>query len=320
MELRQLRYLIAIAEEHSISKASARVFVAQSALSHQLAQLEAELGVRLLHRSSRGVELTDAGNAFLAHAQAILRQVEDARRSVEELSSSPKGAVALGIPQSVSNAFALPLIKACTEHLPRVRLELTEELTGNLVDQLRRAQLHLAVLFDDGSLAEFSHKRIVRERLALIHAPGLKQSPGTGAVNLRTALQQRLILPAHRHGVRPQIERAARDHGVMELKVEAEINSIGILRSALLAELGSTILPTAPLGEQIQRGQLVARPIVRPALTRTLAVCAPKRVPISEAARAVSRLVVIISRQLCASGQWMDATAIYGDNAHLAPS
>ena len=82
MEIRQLKYFVAIAEHGAFSKAAEKLFVAQSALSHQLAQLEDELGARLFHRSRRGVELTEPGRVFLAHALAILRQLDDARRSV----------------------------------------------------------------------------------------------------------------------------------------------------------------------------------------------------------------------------------------------
>ncbi|MCB1953497.1 MAG: LysR family transcriptional regulator, partial [Rhodocyclaceae bacterium] len=147
MELRQLRYFSAIAKHGSFSKAAEQVFVAQSALSHQLAQLESELGARLFHRSRRGVVLTEAGRVFLAHATAILRQVEDARASVMNVAGEPSGKVVFGVPHSASNALALPLLQAVREQLPKVELELTEELTGNLVPQLRSGQINLAVLF-----------------------------------------------------------------------------------------------------------------------------------------------------------------------------
>jgi LysR family nitrogen assimilation transcriptional regulator len=143
------------------------VFVAQSALSHQLAQLEAELGTRLLHRSRRGVELSESGRIFLAHATAILRQVDDAIASVRNVAGDPSGKVVFGVPHSASNALALPLLQAVRQHLPKVELELTEELTGNLVQQLRSGQINLALLFDDGSIDEFACEYLLDEASGL---------------------------------------------------------------------------------------------------------------------------------------------------------
>ena len=94
MELRQLRYFVAIADSGSFSKAAERVFVAQSALSHQLAQLEGELDAALFHRSRRGVTLTEAGSRFFPHAVSILRQAEEAIASAHSTDAEPSGKVA----------------------------------------------------------------------------------------------------------------------------------------------------------------------------------------------------------------------------------
>ncbi|MBL8428225.1 MAG: LysR family transcriptional regulator, partial [Dechloromonas sp.] len=209
MELRQLRYFLAIAEQGSLSKAAATVYVAQSALSHQLAQLEAELGQPLFHRLPRGVELTPAGRAFHPHALAILRQVEDARHSLNQAEGETVGKVIFGIPHSVSQALALPLLKAVRAALPRVELELTEELTGNLIPQLRTGLIHLAVLFGDGQLDEFRSHPLLEEALLLISPADAPDAPG-GPIRLRDALRLPLILPAPPHGVRPIVDAAAR--------------------------------------------------------------------------------------------------------------
>ena len=137
MELRQLRYFVAIADSGSVTKAAERVFVAQSALSHQLAQLEAELGVSLFERSRRGVGLTEAGQRFFPHAVSILRQAEEAVASARSTRQEPEGPVVFGLPHSASSALALPLMREVRQRFPRVTLELTEELTGNLSRQLR---------------------------------------------------------------------------------------------------------------------------------------------------------------------------------------
>ncbi|WP_407279372.1 LysR substrate-binding domain-containing protein [Aromatoleum evansii] len=310
MELRQLRYVLAIARCGSLSKAAEQVFVAQSALSHQLAQLEEELGTPLFHRSRRGVEPTEAGRIFLAHATAILRQVEDARVAVQTARGEPTGKVVFGIPHSISAALALPLLQAVRERLPKVELELTEELTGNLVPQLRSGQLHLAVLFDDGLIGEFTQQPLLDERLMLISPALAPDRPRRTSVNLATALALPLILPASPHGVRPIIEQAAREHGLPPPNVVADISSISILRTSLLAGLGHTLLPPMPLRHELDTGLLKGCEVTRPTLSRRVVLCASRHLPLSVAADAVAALVAPLCRELAHSGRWQGATPV----------
>lgn len=315
MELRQLRYFSAIAEHGTFSKAAEKLFVAQSALSHQLAQLEDELGAKLFHRSRRGAELTDAGKVFLAHAAAILRQVDDARASVQRASDAPAGRVVFGVPHSVSSALALPLLRAIRQRFPLVELELTEELTGNLVRQLRAGQLHLSILFDDGQLDEFTHQTLLRERMSLIGPPDHPDTLPASGITLRDALKMPLILPASPHGVRPVIEAAARSARCPPPDQVTDISSISILRTSLLAGFGYTLLPVAPLQHEIDAGLLRAVPVVSPLLSRTVSICASRHIPLSSAAEAVLRLTAELARELSLSGAWPDATPVTDDEA-----
>lgn len=309
MELRQLRYFTAIARCGSFSKAASEVYIAQSALSHQLAQLEEELVTSLFHRNRRGVELTDAGRIFHSHAAAILRQVEDAKASVRVEEGEPSGKVVFGIPHSVSNALALPLLMAVRRELPKVELELTEELTGNLVPQLRGGQISLAVLFDDGTLDEFEVSQLVDEQLFLIGSSTL-QFPSTQTIKFKQALQLPLILPAHPHGVRPIIEKAARSQGLAPPNVVADISSISILRTTLLAGLGYTLLPVMPMQNDIESGALRAVPVDRSVLTRRLVVCAAKHIPLSAASVAVRKLLLNLTNHLATTGIWKGSVQV----------
>jgi LysR family nitrogen assimilation transcriptional regulator len=307
MELRQLRYFVAIADCGSLTKAAEQVFVAQSALSHQLAQLESELGASLFERSRRGVVLTDAGQRFFPHAVAILRQADEARASVRADEREPEGKVIFGIPHSVSYALALPLLRAVRARYPKVVLELTEELTGNLTRQLRTGQIQLAVLFDDGQLGSFLVNRALVEQLSLIEPapPRARARTPTAPVTLKQALSRPLILPASPHGVRPLIEQAAARAGWPSPPVEADISSISILRTTLLAGMGRTLLPVMPLWPEIQSGALTARPVRQ--LARTLAICSSADIPRSLACQAVARLADEVMQQLSVSGTWVDA-------------
>ncbi|MCK9985147.1 MAG: LysR family transcriptional regulator, nitrogen assimilation regulatory protein [Azoarcus sp.] len=313
MELRQLRYFLAIAEHGSFSKAAAVVHVAQSALSHQLAQLEDELGPPLFHRLPRGVELTPAGRAFHPHAVSILRQVDDARQSVTQTEGEAAGKVIFGIPHSVSQALALPLLKAVRSALPRVELELTEELTGNLIPQLRTGLIHLAVLFDDGLLDEFRCHPLVEESLLLISPAAAPDAP-RGPISLREALRMPLILPASPHGVRPIVDAAAWKAGLAAPNVIADISSISILRTSLLAGLGHTLLPPMPMQHELDNGTLRAVPIAPEGLSRRVVLCASRHIPASVATLAVARVLHALIGKLCRDGSWREARLIATGN------
>ena len=306
MELRQLRYYVAIVDHGSLSRAAVVLHVAQPALTQQLRQLEDELGAKLLHRSAQGVLCTDAGKVFYEHAQAILKQVADARSAVTQSTTRPSGSVTLGLPHSISGALALPLLMATRASYPEITLQLTEELSGNLADQLKSGRINLAVLFDDGQLGAFTSTPLIEEDLVFICRAGSAFDPGGESVAFADALAQTLILPAQQQGVRPRIENAARAAGLALASV-IEINSIAILKSALLADMGATLLPAAPLQDQIDSGALVARPLHSPALARSVTLCASKNIPLTNAAAAVGKLVHQVTRDLCDSGGWRGA-------------
>jgi LysR family nitrogen assimilation transcriptional regulator len=192
MELRQLRYFVAIVDHGSLSRAALVMHVAQPALTQQLRQLEQELGAQLLHRSAQGVLSTDAGKVFYEHAQAILKQVVDARSAVTQSTTRPSGSVTLGLPHSISGALALPLLMAVRAHYPEITLQLTEELSGNLAEQLKSGRINLAVLFDDGQLGAFATSALVDEALMFICRAGSAHAPDKSAVTLA---QELFLLP-----------------------------------------------------------------------------------------------------------------------------
>lgn len=309
MELRQLRYFVSIVDHGSLSHAARVLHIAQPALTQQIRQLEDELGAQLLHRSAQGVLATDAGKTFYEHAQAILKQVNDAKSAIAQSTTKPAGTVALGIPPSVSGALALPLLTAVRETYPEISLQLTEELSGNLIEQLKSGRINLAVLFDDGQLTAFGKIPLVEEEMLFITRTDSHFATRRTSITLAKALKAPLILPGLQHGVRPRIEAIARSAG-LSLDNVIEINSVAILKSALLADMGATILAAAPLLSEIERGFMSACPIAGAKISRTVVLCASKNIPLTNAAAAVERLVLDVTGGLCNSGRWLGAQAL----------
>lgn len=320
MELRQLRYFVTIAKHGSFSRAAKVIYVAQSALSYQVAQLEESLEIKLFHRLARGVALTEAGSAFLPLAVSILRQADDARACLHGTVGNPSGKVTFGLSPSICGVLALALMRAVRQKLPGIDLELTEELTGTLARHLQTGELDLAVLIDDGSLDPFTCIPLLTERLHLISRPSDTVTPKQRTISFKRAIQLPLLLPTARQGVRPLIERCARTERLNPPNVVAEINSIVILRSTLLAGIGNTIQSSMAFKQDLDSGVLISTPIEKPRLTRTMMLCAPKLIPMTAAVAAVRDTALEVVNELVDQGKWSDAMLPVSRNAELDDS
>src|SRR6201986_3750487 len=146
MDLRQLRYFVAIAERGGFGAAASLLNVAQSALSRHVKQLEHEMGGALFERGARGVSVTESGKVLLARGRWLLGAVDDLKAEVRTENREPSGTVRLGAPSSLADILYAPLAKVFVERFPRVRLELSEGLTETMSDRLLRAELDLAIV------------------------------------------------------------------------------------------------------------------------------------------------------------------------------
>lgn len=245
MELRQLQYLVAVAEEASFTKAAAGLHVAQPGVSAQIRQLESELGQLLLDRSGGAVRVTEAGAAVLPYARAALAAVAAVRDTVDALAGLTRGHVTVGIVGSVASpSLDLPgLLAGFRRDHPGVDITLTEASTRELIDALRTGRLDVALIavgpaLPDGIAAEavvdeplviaVSQDDILAERTAvaldvirdriLISLP-----PGTG---LRTYLDDACL----GMGFRPKI-----GFEVGDPRLVAQLTALG-LGVALLPE------------------------------------------------------------------------------------
>jgi LysR family transcriptional regulator, hydrogen peroxide-inducible genes activator len=146
MEFHQLRYVCAIAETGSFSRAAERCQVAQPSLSQQVLKLEQDLGAKLFDRLGRSIRLTEAGRAFLPHARSILNQMEAARSSVAEKGAGLRGSVAAGVIPTIA-PYLMPRYTAIfAKKYPEAKLRILEETTPVLVEGLRNLSIDLAIL------------------------------------------------------------------------------------------------------------------------------------------------------------------------------
>ena len=146
MDLRQLRYFVAVAEEGHFGRAAQRLHMSQPPLSTQIKALEAELGVELLNRSTRQVALTDAGRAFLERARAILGAVEEAGNIARGTEQGTQGRLHVGFISSATLSLLPPSIRLFRERFGRVELELKELTSAQQVDALYEGEITVGLV------------------------------------------------------------------------------------------------------------------------------------------------------------------------------
>ena len=146
MEIHQLRYFVAVAEEGSFSRAAAREHVAQPSLSQQIQKLEAEMDQRLFDRLSRSVVVTEAGNCLLEYARKILVEIAESRRCLDDLKRDIAGRLTVGAIPTMAPYVLPKLIGKFQTRYPKVDLEILEDTTESLALRLEDGTLDIAIM------------------------------------------------------------------------------------------------------------------------------------------------------------------------------
>jgi len=145
MELRHLRYFVAVAQEEHMTRAAAKLGIQQPPLSHQIAQLEKELGVQLFFRQSRRIQLTPAGKVFLGDARAILASVDQATQRIQRFDMGEEGSIRLGFTSSASMHQMTPdLVRVFRETYPLITVEIEEGAAHDLINALEQERIDIA--------------------------------------------------------------------------------------------------------------------------------------------------------------------------------
>lgn len=305
MDMRQLRYFVQIVESGSLAKASRQLFIAQPALSQQMARLEDEVGKPLLLRSSRGVVPTENGEALYHHAKFMLRQLDQAVSVARQETAALSGRVTLGLAPTTVCALGLPLMQHLRRVHPGVLLNVVEGLSGHLEHMTRVGQLDLAVLFSPKAAAELTVEPLLDEELFVIVAADSTLVPaGRESLCLREVAALPLILPSPGHGLR---RRIALEFDRIDLSIDAvaEIDSLPLLMRCVAQGIGATIKPMAAvhaLGDTPARWRALRvsdAPMMRPNFLYTLP---PQK--LSPCAAVVRDEIRRVVRQLVQGGHW----------------
>ncbi len=266
MNLRQLKYFVGIVEAGNITRAADAMNVAQTALSAQLRHLEADLGVPLLVRHSRGIEPTAAGRLLYARGQALLRHVEDVRREVVSLAGDDIEAVRFGLTPALMLAIGADLIDLVHETVPRISFSLVEAMSHVLVGNMLAGDLDYALCYDATDQPQLARRALLQEDLVFVTKPGPERRR---QIRLIEVLDETLAMPDAADTVRVAVARAARDLG-RDLVVAYEVRSIAAMKSLAMRGTASCVLPLASVSAEARSSLLLAVPIVQPPVRRML--------------------------------------------------
>ncbi|WP_292934119.1 LysR substrate-binding domain-containing protein [Noviherbaspirillum sp.] len=197
IELRQLRYFVAVAEESHFGRAAARLHMTQPPLSQTIQSLEAALGAQLFVRTKRSVALTPAGVALLPEARRILQQAGALQDLVRRAASGESGLLSLSFVSTADYSVLPPLLREFRERYPQVHIELREATTDVQLEDLMQGRIDAGLLIPplpDKARAELDYLTVLSEPLVLAAPKGLTSLRGKSVVNLKAVADMPLII------------------------------------------------------------------------------------------------------------------------------
>lgn len=270
IELRHLRYFIAVAEELHFGRAAERLQMAQPPLSQQIRQLEGEIGFQLFHRTKRSVQLTEAGRIFLREARRILSQLDQAIETGKQASRGELGQLAIGFVSSASYSILPKILSYFRRQLPTVELALHELTTDQQLRWLRDGRIDVGFVrppIEDESLGIST---ILQESL-VVALPQTHPFAPNELVSLRSLTHESFILFPRKlaPGLYDQIIALCQQ---MEFspKVVQEAIQMQTIVSLVAAEIGIAIVPVSL--QNLQRTGVVYRPLQEPTPKAAIAV------------------------------------------------
>jgi len=251
MNLRDLKYLVALADHRHFGKAAAACFVSQPTLSTQIRKLEDELGLPLVERAPRKVMLTPAGVEAAARARTIVAEVEQMKEAARRSRDPEAGTVRLGIFPTLGPYLLPHVIPNIRERFPQLELLLVEEKSDELLTRLREGKLDAALLalpLDDDQLhAEFLFEEPFLLAVSQQHPLARRQH-----LDVQELSSQKLLLLEDGHCLRDQALAVCRLSGANE-KSEFRATSLETLRQMVAADVGITLLPTLSVKPPVPR-------------------------------------------------------------------
>jgi LysR family nitrogen assimilation transcriptional regulator len=305
IEFRQLRYLVAIVDAGSLTRASAILNIAQPSLSQQMADLEATIGSKLLHRSVRGVTPTDSGKAVYRHAQTILHLRDQTADVARGAGSKVSGRVRLGLPSSIAMVLAAPLVKSLIQEFPDILLELYESPSTYLAAQLFDERVDLSLLVDTAPSPGLEVRPLMEESIYFVQSKERIKPNEIFSVGLADLVNFPMILTTRATTLRQLIDSACALANT-KLQVHAEASSIQTLLTVVAEGSLSTLVPYSALSWHPATSALRLWP-VSPTIARPVSLAWSRSSSMSHATECVRSAIIDVASELIKCGTWKGA-------------
>jgi LysR family nitrogen assimilation transcriptional regulator len=255
------RYFLQVAELGSVTRAAEVLHIAQPALSRQMHSLEEDLDATLLHRSERGITLTEAGECLRKSAVELLRHFDRVRSEVRDRSGDPSGELTIALPPSMSELLAFPVIQRFRTSYPNVLLRVFSGSSGVLDAwaMVARGKADLAVVGSREPLASLDAYPFIEEPMCLLGPPGSGLAMDK-PLNLEDLADRPLVAMSRPNVARMTVESAMAERN-LRLSVALEVNTRQLVLKAVESGLGFATLPLCSGSDLLERGVISMAPI-----------------------------------------------------------
>jgi LysR family transcriptional regulator, hca operon transcriptional activator len=316
MELRHLRYFVAVAEEGSLTVAAERrLHTAQPSLSRQMRDLEYEVGAQLMVRSARGIELTAAGRVFLDHARLALAQVEAAREAARRAAEPAKQSFALGFLTGQEMDWLPEAMRILHDELPNMEVTVSSQYSPQLADALTRGKLDVAFMRPEAQTPDLAYRLVTKEPLVAV-LPSDHRLAACDAIDLHDIVGETFVgvsntAPALRVVINDYLERSS-----LGIRPDHEVDNLAMAMSLIASTRGVALLPA--YARNFMPWSVISRPIKGNAPTIDLVIGYNKANTSRTLKLFLSRLDELIARVSKKLGDHADGSE--GDRDRAAPA
>ncbi|KAF1024091.1 MAG: HTH-type transcriptional regulator GltC [Paracidovorax wautersii] len=287
VSLRQLRVFQAVAELQNFSRAGDRIGLTQPAVSRSIHELEAQLGVALVNRSTRLVELTEAGRGLAAELDRVLDELEAVLLNTRDQASSRRGTVRVGSSPTLSANLMPQCIAACAQRFPDIELQLLDRVQQDVLGSVRAGEVDFAAVIDPPEADDLALEVIQRDPFVLV-CPAGHALAARREVRWKDLQDWPLVLLDHVSGSRRLIDQSLARHGIAP-RVAQELGHPTTVFRMVAAGIGVSVLPGLALPSADLQA-LAVRPLV-PRVERRIMLARRRHRALAPRAAAVWQLV-----------------------------
>jgi DNA-binding transcriptional LysR family regulator len=302
MDASAFEYFYTVAYSGSIARAAGEMGMEPSTLTRHIGRLEEEVGVKLFHRSGRGMVLTDSGALLLQEATKVVEALQHSRRVAADLAGEGPSQIVVAAQPTIAQVCFGSVALALRERFPRARIRVTEGFGHEIVGWLQEGKIDVAILYVPSQTPIVAYDLLLQEQLYCILPPG--SLPPDRILNSAAVLDLPLLLPSTSHGLRSLVEGWGRRHDKRP-RIEMECDgSTFMTRRLVQAGVGCTLLPLAAAHDEVSRGLVQALRIDGNDALRTVALATAQNRPAVKGLAEITRLLRGVISGLVDAGQW----------------